>query len=455
MMMLYIAYFASGVLGLGVALVSGLVAVMVIVDGVSDPFIGWLIDRCNGRYGKFRPFMLIGNLVMAFSLGLMYLSSGISSGRLPLFIVAYSVFVIGYTCQFCCTRAAQGVLTNDPKQRPMFSAFDMVLNVILYVGVTMAVSNYLVPKHGGFSEAMFTEFFIYTALLAAVCTTFAIAGIWQKDRAEYFGLATKSSKVSFSDIAEILRDNRNVRMLMISSGTDKLFSNITQNAVVTIMIYGILAGDFALSGQTNMVVFLPAMAVSLLCVQYARKKGQKEALLFGTYGGIIFTGLIFLLFLLGDPTSLSFTSISVFTVLFVVFLALRGGFMSINNSIIVPMVADCIDYEVSRSGKFAPGAIGAMFSAVDKLVTSLNTIIIGGLLVFAGFSDAFPSVDTAATTGLFWVAMICFCGLPLLGWIINIVCLRFYSLDKGGMEHVQHVISAKKHSDNHLYRTKG
>jgi len=436
MMMLYIAYFASGVLGLGVALVSGLIAVMVIVDGVADPFIGWFIDRYNGRFGKFRPFMVAGNMVMAFSLLLMYISRGLDTGRLFLFITAYTIFVIGYTCQFCCTRAAQSVLTNDPKQRPLFSAFDMILNVILYVGITLGVSNYLVPKHGGFTEDMFDEFFIYTALAAALCTVLAIAGIWRKDSAEYFGLK-KSQKVKLRTVVEILRGNKNVRMLMISSGTDKLFSNITQNAVVTIMIYGVIAGDFALSGQVNLIVFMPAIAVSLLCVQYARKKGQKEALLFGTYGGIIFTVLIFFLFLLGDPATLSFTNISLFTVLLVIFLALRGGFMSINNSITVPMVADCIDYEVSRSGNFAPGTIGAMFSAVDKLVTSLNTIIIGGLLVFAGFRDAFPTVDTPYSAGLFWVAMICFCGLPVLGWIINIICLGFYSLDKGSMMQVQ------------------
>jgi len=437
MMMLYIAYFAAGVLGLGVALVSGLIAVMVIVDGVTDPFIGWLIDRCGSKFGKFRPFMVAGNLIMALSLVLMYISRNLDAGRLVLFVVAYTVFVIGYSCQFCCTRAAQSVLTNDPKQRPLFSAFDMVLNVILYVGVTFGVSNYLVPKHGGFTDAMFDEFFLYTAIIAAVCTLLAIIGIWQKDRKEFFGAGEKSPAIKLRAVFEILRGNRNIRMLMISSGTDKLFSNITQNAVVTVLIYGIIAGDFALSGQINMVVFAPAMIVSLLCVRFAQKKGQKEALLFGTYGGIIFTALIFLLFVFGDPTTLSFTNISVFTVLFVVFLALRGGFMSINNSISVPMVADCIDYEVARSGKYAPGTIGALFSAVDKLVTSLNTVIIGGLLVLAGFGENFPTIDTPYTTSLFLVAMICFCGLPIVGWIINIVCLRFYSLDRGKMEQVQ------------------
>jgi len=434
MTMLYIAYFAAGVLGLGVALVSTIIAVMVIFDSLGDPVIGWLIDRFGSRLGKFRPFMAVGNIVMALSLLFMYLSHGFDSGRLIAFVILYTIFVLGYSCQFCCTRAAQTVLTNDPTQRPLFSAFDMVLNVILYVGITMAVSNFFVPRHGGFTHSMFAELFIFTATASAALTALAIVGIWQKDKVDS---RTRMTRFKISTCLKILKENRNIQMLMITSSTDKLFSNITQNAVVTVMIYGIIAGDFALSGQTNMIVFGPAMVVSLLCVQLARKKGQKEALLFSTYGGIIFTALIFLLFLFGNPASLSFTNWGVFTTLFVAFLALRGGFMSINNSITVPMVADCIDYEVVRSGNFAPGTIGALFSFADKIVTSLNTLVIGGLLMIIGFSDYFPTVDTLYSRSIFWVAMICFCGLPVVGWIVNIICLKRYSLDKESMKNVQ------------------
>ena len=436
MLMLYIAYFAAGVLGLGVAVVSGLIATMVIFDGLGDPVIGMCIDRFGSkRLGKFRPFMIVGNVTMAFSLFIMYIAHGLEAGRFFVFVLAYTVFVLGYSCQFCCTRAAQTVLTKDPKLRPLFSAFDMVLNVLLYVGITMAVSNFLVPRHGGFTREMFAEFFVFTAVLSAVLTALAVVGIWRKDKPENF--PAMQAKIKLSTCLKILRENRNVQMLMIVSSTDKLFSNITQNAVVTVMLYGIIVGDFALSGQVNMFVFVPSMIVSLLCVQYARKKGQKEALLFSTYGGILFTALIFLLFVFGDPATLSFAHVSVFTVLFMAFLAMRGGFMSINNSITVPMVADCIDYEVTRSQHFAPGTIGALFSFADKIVTSFNTLIIGGLLLVIGFGDGFPTVDTEYSRAIFWVVMLLFCGLPMLGWVVNIVCLRRYGLDRDGMRKVR------------------
>jgi len=414
------------------------------LDGVTDPIVGWFIDRTKGRCGKFRPFMAAGNAVMALSVLLMYLCQGLNAWRLPMFIAAYTVYIVGYTCQFCITRAAQSVLTNDPKQRPVFSAFDMVMNVILYVGITMMVSNYLIPAHGGFNRSMFGELFLYTVIASGACTVLAIIGIWRKDRAEYYVMTENTPKARLRDCWEIVRGNGNVRMLMICSGTDKLFSNITMNAVVTIIIFGVIAGDFALLGQTNMIVFGPSMAVSLLCVQFARKKGLKEALLFSTYGGIVFTVLLFLLFVLGNPAALSYTNWGVFTILFVIFLALRGGFMSINNSIIVPMVADCVDHEAIRSQRYVPGMTGALFSLVDKVVLSLNTVIVGGLVILAGFKEQFPAIDTPYSPALFWVGMICFCGLPLLSWIINIICLKYYSLSRDGMVEIQHKINNVK-----------
>ncbi|MCL2412841.1 MAG: MFS transporter [Bacteroidales bacterium] len=441
MMIIFIAYFAGGVLGLTVALVSTLIMAMRLFDGITDPIIGWFIDRTNGKFGKFRPFMMLGNAVMAGSLALMYISQYMEGAKIPFFIFAYFIYVIGYSFQFCVTRAAQPALTNDPKQRPVFSAFDMVMNVILFVGVSLLVSNYLVVKHGDFTGSMFGEFFVIIAVASAICTAFAIIGIWKKDRTEFFGLAEKASKIRLRDGWNALRHNRAVQMLMISAGTDRLFSNITTNAVVSVIIFGIICGDFALHGQFNLFVFGPTILISLLCIQYARKLGQKEAFLFATYGGIIFSTLIFFLFLLGDPTTLSFTYWGPFTILFLVFMAFRGGFMSVNNSIVVPMIADVADSEVARSGKYLPGMIGALFTTVDKLILSLNTVIIGALLIFvAGYRDAFPSVHTPFTEQLFWVGMIAYCFLPILGWIINIICMRFYPLNREKMAKTQQII---------------
>lgn len=444
MLFFYIVYFASGVLGLGVAIVATIIMSMSIFDGITDPLVGWLIDRTNGKFGKFRPFMILGNAIMAFSLFLIYMSQYAGTVKIPLFIASYVIYIIGYTFQFCVTRAGLSALTNDPKQRPIYSAFDMVTNVIVFVGVSMLISNYLIVRHGDFTGGMFGEFFVITALCSAICTILALTGIWQKDRKEFFGLAEKAPKIKLLDGWNVMRHNRSVRLLMISAATDRLCANISTNAVVAVIIYGIICGDFALLGQFNLHVFMPVIIISLLCIQYARMLGQKQAFLFGTYGGMIFTVLVFLLFLFGDPTTLSFTNWGTFTILFLIFMAFRGGFMNVTRSIIVPMISDCADYEVARSGKYLPGMIGSIFTFADKAVSSLTNMIVGALVIFAGYRASFPTVNTPYSTELFWIAMICFCGFPMLGWVINIICMKYYPLNKEKMKEVQQKIQDVK-----------
>ena len=68
----YIATFGSKVLALSMLFASVMVTGMRLFDAITDPVIGALMDRTNGKFGKFRPFMVIGNLIMAVSVLALY-----------------------------------------------------------------------------------------------------------------------------------------------------------------------------------------------------------------------------------------------------------------------------------------------------------------------------------------------------------------------------------------------
>ena len=68
----FIAYYANGVLGLALMFATTMVTVMRLFDAVTDPIIGALIDRTSTRFGKFRPYMVLGNVIMMVSSILLY-----------------------------------------------------------------------------------------------------------------------------------------------------------------------------------------------------------------------------------------------------------------------------------------------------------------------------------------------------------------------------------------------
>ena len=65
MMMNYATYYLMGWVGVGMMVASSLTMMMRIWDGVTDPFVGFMVDKTNGKFGKNRPFMVIGNILLA------------------------------------------------------------------------------------------------------------------------------------------------------------------------------------------------------------------------------------------------------------------------------------------------------------------------------------------------------------------------------------------------------
>ena len=109
-----ISYFLVGIVGVGAVLAGSLVTIMRIWDGVTDPFIGMLVDNTNTKFGKNRPFIVIGNVILFVMTFVMFrfIPKIPSGGRLIAFIIMYAIYIIGYTFQCVVTKSAQTCLTN-------------------------------------------------------------------------------------------------------------------------------------------------------------------------------------------------------------------------------------------------------------------------------------------------------------------------------------------------------
>ena len=155
----YITYFGNGVLGIALMFASLMVTGMRVFDAITDPIIGALMDRTNTRFGKFRPFMVIGNAIMAISVSILYLVTPMipetmMAARYAAFIGLYAVWVIGYTFQTSVTRSGQTVLTNDPKQRPLFTIFNTIASLV-GMGAMQVMAPIVASMGNGYTTAGF------------------------------------------------------------------------------------------------------------------------------------------------------------------------------------------------------------------------------------------------------------------------------------------------------------
>ena len=468
----YVATFGSKVLLLGAVFASVMVTAMRVLDAVTDPFIGALMDRTNGKFGKFRPFMVIGNAIMAVSVLLMYVLTPFVPEsmmwlRYALFIVLYAAWAIGYACQTSVTRSAQSVLTNDPKQRPLFTIFNTV-GSLLGMGV-MQFSAPIVASFfpavegvsdGGYADPNFYRLFAPVGVVISILLTIlAIIGIWEKDQPKYFGLGGSSSheKVKISEYVAIIKANNPMQRLMVAGAGCKLALSIATNTTVLCMLYGCMMQNYDGLYLPMMVLgYVFSVPFFALTVRTSQKKGQKASLL--TYVAValvMYVGVLVLLFLWNpnDPNFMfsiyTFTddklhiTINLYTILFILFFGIGYGAYYSTADMPIPMVADCSDYELYRSGKYIPGIMGTLFALVDKLVSSLSSTVVGVAVAVIGLAEL-PTQYDRYTPGMNWVVLVLFCVVPMIAWAATLIAMKNYSLTGERMKEIQAVNACRR-----------
>ena len=463
--------------GLTVA-VSTLATVMRVFDGVTDPVCGALMDKTNGRFGKFRPFIIIGNIMMAVSvLAMFFFIRPVENevARWILFILLYAVYVLGYTAQCACTKAGQTCITNEPHQRSQFVIWNMV-GMIGSIVLINLIGNGLLPMFidpfdqaanlgAQYNPAFYDILVPVTVGLSAFYTVLALIGIWKKDRKEYWGIdsSVSQTKVRFRDYVGLLKHNSQIRWLVLSAGCNKLASTIATSGTVAILMYSIMMGSY--NG-----LYIPIYALSfvfmgvffILGTRTAGAKGQKRAVAQYTSLAFLFYIVLVVMLLVWNPedpnTHLSlihwgedgsiYFSTNLFTILWIVFYGCGYGAYNCCSEMSIPMIADCIDYETYRSGNYVPGIMGTIFSLIEKLVSSLATLLTTVFTVglIPALGGNLPSTGTEITdfTGVRLSAIICFCALPMISWLITIISMFFYKLSGERLKEIQAVNAVRK-----------
>ncbi len=461
----YIATFGNKVLGLAMVFASFMVTGMRVFDAITDPIIGAIMDKTDGKFGKFRPFMVLGNIVMAVSVIILYMVTPLIPAnmmwlRYTTFIILYAVWVIGYTFQTSVTRSAQSVLTNDPKQRPLFTIFNTIgslagMGAMQFIGPIIAGDGLA----GDYNATWFAIMTPIGIIVSVALTVLAVIGIWEKDQTKYFGLGGKQEQVKVSEYIGIIKNNKPLQRLMVAGGGCKLALSIATNMTVLIMLYSCMMGNYDNLYLPMMIVgYVFSVPFFLLTVRTSQKHGQKKSLM--TYVAVAllcYVGVLVMLLLWkqGSPAwNLSVYSgklfgegfqinINLYTILFVVFFGIGYGAYYATADMPIPMVADCADYETYRSGKFIPGIMGTLFSLVDKLVSSLSATVVSIALLFIGVHDL-PTKTTAYVEGMNWVVIALFCIVPMAAWALTLWAMKGYELDGKRVKTIQAVNAARK-----------
>lgn len=435
-LMTFASYVAVGVYGATSVLAGTIITGTRVFDAITDPICGFLTDKLNTRFGRVRPLLVTGWLIVAIAIALLFIVCP-GKGQIGAFIAIYVLYIIGYTIFNTGDGMVAAVITNDPKQRPMVGRWAAVFKSVFSGTFSMILAATLMPKHGNqYGLPLFHDLAILMIVMTGVLTAlavFALSASGNDVPETYKGASTKPIK--FAEMFKMIAKSRPLQMFTIAAASDALATQTATQSAINVMIFGICIGNYRFSGSISLYMTAVTVAMLFLTSGMAKRNGTKKTLVRWTMFSMCAYAAMYIFMMTVD--TLAITKVTVLTVGFIVLRCLMNATQMIVSSCTFPMIADITDYELSNSGHFSPSVVAMTYSFVQKLISSLGATIVGFAVAAIGYVDSMPQATDAFSRPILNTALFLWLGMPILGYVCTLAAMKFYKLDRETMQEIQ------------------
>lgn len=444
------SYSASVGYGVTTAAVGIILTCTRILDGVTDPLLAFVYDRVNTKWGKLRVLLIAGFAIEAAALLCMFNLMSSKGFGWGMFTFLYVIYVIGYTITNMTAQTIPALMTNDPKQRPTVGVWTTAFNYLVPMAMTMVLNVALLPRFGGEYNQGFLSAACWVCLaMGAVGTVLVCIGVSEFDRPENFmGTTQKKEKLKLKDVFDVLGHNRALQCYIASNASDKIAQQVASQAIIGTLLNGIIIGNMGIATILMVVSMVPSIFFAAFGAKYVGKHGSKKGIVTWSCVSMAISAVTCVFFVAINPRDIAVMGSPAMIVYVLLTLAQNGSNMCITTAN-TSYMADTIDYELDRSGKYIPAVVSGTYSLIDKLITSFAAVIATGAVALVGYTATLPQPTDPSTPAIFWLTMLLKFGLPVLGWIVTLFAMRFCPLSKEEMVRVQKRIAEKKAALRH------
>jgi GPH family glycoside/pentoside/hexuronide:cation symporter len=450
-------------LGVNPVLVGIAVILNRVFDAVSDPLFGWLSDNTRSRWGRRRPFMLVGAVVAGLGLPLVVAvrpgwgSTHVFGHDVPYyfwFMLASSAIYLPLVSCFNMPYQSLGYeLTPDYNERTSVFSYQSVIKIfpalgLFFGGQFLSMSVWVGADRSNLFSRL-RELFTTSAawgtsppgakpniLLGAQVFCFIcgiimmIAGLtsFALVRERYYGKVVSSNQTKIS-IRETLWQTLQCRPFRVQVLMNLAYS-LGLSMVGTLgfydTVYYVCAGDISVATRWNFKMGLAGMVLGALGVPVfalcSRHLGKRRAMALVFMSAIaVFIGCWWLY----TPTC---PVLQIFTSGSIAFIG--SGFWTIWYS----MGADVVDYDELANGRRREGSFAACSSWITKVGMALGAGLSFGLLGWVGFDSKLEGQQTEHT--LFMIRML-FSLIPVVGLLLALLALARFPLTQERMAEIR------------------
>ena len=231
MVSLYVMYYYTNILGISALAAGTIFMVARLVDAVTHPIMGAIVDRTNTKMGKYRPFITFGAPFLGVAFVMLFTTPDLGpTGKLIYAYVSYIFYSLTWTCVQIPQLALPIMLSNDVARRTkiqaIFQAFGAVAGLV--------VQSFALPMLDAFggqdNPQAWTKLIILYSVVATVIFILSAASVRKLDVYNPNSAKKKAQgqKLSFKDSVNAIVKNRALLCVLLAYGTDMFASRDQQ-----------------------------------------------------------------------------------------------------------------------------------------------------------------------------------------------------------------------------------
>lgn len=407
-------------------------------DAFSDPFFGWWSDNARTRFGRRRPFILIGGVLAGLMLPVLFLAPrGLMENQYFWFMILSSgIYIPVMSCFNMAFQSLGSEMTPDYHERTLVMSYKGIIQKAAEVAMfcaaqftTLKMFNDAAGKPDILRGAQ-----TYCVLLGGIMVVAAIVMFFILRERYYDNVAArKQVKVSLPVAMKEALSSGPFRLFLSWRLAFGVGFSMLGTLGYYMTIYYVCRGDLVVGNQWNTWMGVSGMAFSLLGVPtfafIAGRLGKRHSLLsvFGTAIAVFVAS-----WWLYDPAR---PWIQIFASGLIAFA--QSAFWMLDGS----LLADVIDHDELQSGKRREGIFQAFSSWTVKVGLAIGGGAAGYVLTYTGFDQAIGGnqPEQTLTQIRLW-----FAAIPISGAILAIFILLRYPLTQEVMAGIRTQLEARR-----------
>lgn len=446
----YLPFFYSNIFGLSLAHAGTLVLVTKLYDAVSDPVMGLIADRTNTRWGKYRPYLLWIAIPFAVA-GVLAFFTPRTDNYTFKHVYAYVTYILMmtvYTAINVPYGAMLGVMTDDSREKSVFSSFRMFF---AFIGSFIAMGSFepllklrqsilgTLPAEWTLADSTPADWTIAVSVIGIVCAVlFILSFVMTRERVTEAEMAKEpvkenskaAAKTSVAEDLKALVANGPWWMLL-GGGIAILLFNCVRGGAAAYYFADVLGTNAIFT----LALFLTVGEISQLVgvvvtVPVSEKIGKKATFLLVLVAVTVLS--IIVAFLPETPAGMWALLVSQILICIAI---------GINSPLLWSMFADVADYSELKNGRASTGLIFSSSSMAQKFGAAFGSAIVLWVLMAFGYDNAKGAVQTPEALATI-KALISW--IPAIGSAAGIAIMLGYPLTDKKMSEIRQELSKKR-----------